>query len=62
MKWNMIIIKSFTWRLIATLTTVIIAFIVTGEIIFALEIGAAEFFIKIIIFYVHEIIWEKFKI
>jgi len=49
--------KAFSWRVVATLTTAVIAFVVTGEIDTALLIGGVEFFLKIGIFYVHERLW-----
>jgi len=55
------ITKGFIWRGIATLTTTTIAYIITGEFLIAAEIGAAEFFIKIIIYYIYERIWIRIK-
>ena len=51
-------IKGFTWRIIATTTTIIIAYVITGEIGTALSIGMIEFVGKIIIYYLHERIWQ----
>ncbi len=51
------VIKAFTWRIIATLTTIIIAYYITGETGVALSIGAIEFFSKFIIYYIHERMW-----
>lgn len=51
------VIKAFTWRIIATLTTIIIAYYITGETEVALSIGAIEFFSKFIIYYIHERLW-----
>lgn len=52
------LLKGLTWRAIATLTTVTIAWMVTGEVELALEIGAIEVFAKIAIFYAHERAWQ----
>ena len=49
--------KAFSWRVVATLTTAAIAFLITGEIDTALLIGGIEFFLKIGIFYLHERMW-----
>jgi len=51
------IIKGLTWRVIATSTIIAIAYFKTGDISFALELGAWEFFIKLIIYYLHERAW-----
>ena len=49
--------KAFSWRVVATLTTAAIAYVITGEIDTALLIGGIEFFLKIGIFYAHERLW-----
>ena len=46
--------KGISWRILATITTVSIVFLITGKIDTALEIGAIEVVAKIIIYYVHE--------
>jgi len=51
------VVKAFSWRIIATLTTAAIAYWVTGRIDTAVLIGGIEFFLKIGIFYVHERLW-----
>ncbi|MDX1686046.1 MAG: DUF2061 domain-containing protein [Saprospiraceae bacterium] len=51
------IIKGLTWRLLATTTTVIVAYIITGETNLAFKIGALEFFAKLIVYYFHERLW-----
>jgi uncharacterized membrane protein len=49
--------KSFSWRILATLTTITLAWIITGQVNYALTIGGAEFFIKMIVYYGHERAW-----
>ena len=49
--------KAFSWRVIATLPTGVIAYLVTGRLDTAALIGGIEFVFKIGIFYVHERIW-----
>jgi uncharacterized membrane protein len=53
--------KGFTWRCLATLTTVIIAWVVTGETGTAFQIGFFEFFAKLGIYYIHERAWTRIK-
>lgn len=50
--------KAFSWRLLATLMTVIISYFITGKLSFALYIGVIEFSAKIIFFYLHERLWS----
>ena len=54
------LLKSFSWRVVATLTTGIIAYIITGSYEAAIAIGAIEFVIKFFVYYVHERVWERF--
>ena len=51
------IAKSFSWRILATLTTVVLVWIGTGHIETALSVGGAEFFIKMVVYYGHERAW-----
>ena len=51
--------KAFTWRITATLTTAIIAFLVTGELGTAVAIGGIEFFAKFVIYYAHDRAWVR---
>ena len=53
------ILKAITWRVIATLTTVFIAWIFTNEIEIALKFGAVEVIIKLLAYYLHERAWYK---
>ena len=51
--------KTFTWRITATLTTMIIACLVSGDPLTGFKIGGLEFFIKMPIYYFHERAWHK---
>ncbi len=53
-------IKAVTWRAVATSTTVVIAWWVTGDFSVGLEVGAVEFFAKLALYYLHERFWYKF--
>ena len=52
-------LKGFTWRLVATFTTVVIAYCITGEQAQALQIGAIEFVAKLVVYYFHERAWVR---
>jgi uncharacterized membrane protein len=54
------ILKAFSWRIVATLTTAVIAFFVTGDITTAITIGGIEFILKMAIYYFHERLWLLF--
>lgn len=53
------IVKSFTWRALATLTTVIIVLLFTGEVDLAVAVGGVEVVAKLLIFYAHERVWQR---
>ena len=53
------IAKTLTWRLTATITTMVIAWIVSGNPLIGLTIGGIEFFIKMPVYYIHERLWYK---
>ena len=53
------VIKGVSWRVIATLTIIIIAYLKTGDVTLALQIGAIEFVIKFILYYIHERAWAQ---
>ena len=55
------VIKGATWRVFATMDTIILSYIFTGQISAALKIGAVEVLTKILLFYVHERIWMRFN-
>ncbi len=56
------LVKGLTWRVIATLTTILIAWGITGEVDTAVQIGLIEVFAKIVIYYVHERAWVHIKL
>jgi adenylylsulfate kinase len=51
------ITKAVSWRIFATLTTMIITYLITHEWAFALYVGLFEFISKIGLFYLHERLW-----
>ncbi len=51
------IMKAFSWRFIATLVTFTVAWVVTKELTFAVEIGIADTLIKLCAYYFHERVW-----
>lgn len=61
------LIKSFTWRLIAILDTILVVMAVTYfygrcSIEDALTIGGFEFGFKFIVYYIHERIWQRIEL
>jgi uncharacterized membrane protein len=54
------IIKTITWRVIGTIDTIIIAWIISGDPKTGLKIGGIELFTKMVLYYLHERFWFKF--
>ena len=52
------LLKAFSWRIIATTTTALIAFFITGDVATAISIGSIEFVLKFFIYYLHERAWQ----
>ena len=50
--------KALTWRLLASLTTVVIVLLLSGELELALFVGGVEAIAKLIVFYGHERAWS----
>jgi len=53
------ILKSITWRITATSTTMAIVYFLTGELEIAGSVALIEVVLKILIYYLHETIWDK---
>tara|TARA_B100000780_G_scaffold169755_1_gene118803 strand:+ start:74 stop:283 length:210 start_codon:yes stop_codon:yes gene_type:complete len=51
--------KTMTWRITASLTTFLIAWILTGDLLIGASIGSIEAIAKIFLFYYHERIWNN---
>jgi uncharacterized membrane protein len=54
------IIKSLSWRIAATLTTMLIAYFIIGDHEIAIKIGGIEVVVKLLIYYLHERLWLLF--
>jgi uncharacterized membrane protein len=52
------LMKSVSWRIVGTVDTMIISYIITGKITVALSIGSVEVFSKTILYYFHERLWS----
>ncbi len=52
------IIKAASWRILATTTTILIAYLIIGEVNRAVQIGGIEALIKLLIYYLHERAWQ----
>lgn len=53
--------KTITWRMVGTLDTIIISWIISGNPMTGLKIGISEVLTKMVFYYIHERIWHKSK-
>ena len=53
------LVKAVSWRLTGSVDTMIISYLLTGQIRWALTISGVELFTKIFLYYVHERVWHK---
>lgn len=53
------ILKSISWRILGTLDTMTLAWIITGDPYTGLKIGATEVLTKMVLYYLHERAWYR---
>ena len=53
------IAKTITWRIIGTLDTVIISWVITGSWKWGITIGGIEVITKMVLYYLHERAWYR---
>ena len=51
--------KTMSWRVIATATTFVISWLVTGSVALGAGIATIEFWAKLVLYYGHERLWAK---
>ena len=55
------ILKTLSWRIVGTLDTMFLGWIITSDPTVGLKIGALELVTKFILYYLHERVWLKSK-
>lgn len=53
------IVKAISWRVLGTIDTMLIAYFISGHWKLALSIGLIEWLSKMILYVVHERIWNR---
>ncbi len=56
------LIKALSWRVIGTLDTIILSWIITGRMTLAVSIGVLELVTKTALYYFHERVWAKIEV
>jgi uncharacterized membrane protein len=54
------LIKTITWRLIGTIDTIILSWLITGSLKLGLSIGGIEVVTKMILYFLHERVWYRY--
>ena len=53
------LLKTFSWRALGSLATLIVAWIITGNPLTGFKIGLVETLTKMILYYAHEKMWYR---
>ena len=51
--------KSVSWRATGTFDTIMVSWLVTGQLKLALSIGGVEVITKMVLYYLHERLWNR---
>lgn len=52
------LLKTISWRIVATVTTMTLIFLFTGKFVLSIGIGVVEVLVKMGLYYVHEYVWD----
>lgn len=55
------VLKTISWRIIGTLDTMILSWIITGSLKIGVAIGGVEIVTKMVLYYLHERAWYRFS-
>lgn len=55
------VLKTISWRLIATLITATVVYLFTGRVDIAAAVGGIDIVVKLILYYVHERLWNNVR-
>lgn len=55
------LLKTISWRVIGTLDTILISWLITGVMTLALSIGTIELMSKMVLYFFHERLWNQIK-
>lgn len=55
------IVKTISWRFLATVTTMVLVYIFIGDLTIAISVGGIEVILKMLVYFLHERIWDKIK-
>ncbi|MCB0457767.1 MAG: DUF2061 domain-containing protein [Flavobacteriaceae bacterium] len=56
------VVKAITWRILGTLDTILLSWLITGNAMTGVKIGFSEVITKMVLYYFHERIWFKINL
>ncbi len=56
------IVKTISWRVTGTIDTFLVSYLITGKVGIAASISGVEVFTKLLLYYLHERIWNRIKL
>ena len=54
-------VKAISWRVVGTLDTLLVSYLVTGKFGIASAIASVDFLTKMVLYFFHERIWNTIK-
>ncbi|MCU4166267.1 DUF2061 domain-containing protein [Carboxylicivirga caseinilyticus] len=56
------IVKTISWRITGTIDTFLVSYLITGKVGIAASISGVEVFTKLLLYYLHERVWNRIKL
>ena len=53
------IAKTITWRIIGTIDTMLLGWLISGDPMIGVKVGGVELITKMLLYYCHERVWYK---
>jgi uncharacterized membrane protein len=50
--------KAASWRVVATLTTILLVYVLSGNLVLGGEVGLLELVVKTTVYFFHERVWN----
>jgi len=54
-------LKTITWRIVGTLDTFLLSWLISGSLKLGATIGAVEIITKMVLYYFHERVWYNYS-
>jgi uncharacterized membrane protein len=59
MDYKIPILKTITYRILGSMTSMAITYAASNDFALGITIGSADLILKPIIYYIHELLWQK---